>query len=435
MSCDHATWTAPTHAALFTDRRVSEISQVSRNFLKNGTYKIDPWMVKTKFLGSNTTTIAQKLSAYGYESVLLSNNPFVTSNTNLAMGFNRVHDVWRESNVKYNRSLANKLSVIINGGATARAAMMYTSYAFTRIMPGRAVDPLYLYLRDRLNRGVSKADGTFRLDRGAKDTKKLLGDYLSFKYNYKPQFIFVNYMEAHENYPVGRKKVTQDKWLYLSGIEQMDDYSMSALHEGYLRRLRYLDRQVKETIGVLKERGLLDDATIVVTSDHGQLFGDHDMLYHSLPPYEGVSHVPLIAVNYKDGKPVRNRDVVDTPVSLSALHESILNLANGKFDYLNGNLRRSKYVLCEHTGISEGWDETLLRMLAPRSKSAAAILRAKQRYNVRVTAAYKGNMKLLHYFGRKKDELYDVAADPKESDNIIDSNRPIALELARSLHN
>ena len=61
-------------------------------------------------------------------------------------------------------------------------------------------------------------------------------------------------MEAHENYPVGRKNMVQDKWLYLSGIEQMDDYAMGTLHSGYLKRLEYLDGEVGNTIWILKKR-------------------------------------------------------------------------------------------------------------------------------------------------------------------------------------
>ena len=86
-------------------------------------------------------------------------------------------------------------------------------------------------------------------------------------------------------------------------------------------------------------------------------------------------------------------------------------------------------------GISEGWDEKLLRMLAPRSRSAAKILKAKSAQNVRVTAVYRDKMKLMHYFGRKKDELYDLECDPSESTNIIDSNRGTAMAMARSLAN
>ena len=426
------TWTAPTHASLFTDQRVSSIRHVSQDFFHNGTYKIDPWMVKTKFLGSDSVTIAQKVRELGHYSVMFSNNPFLSSFTNLAMGFNKVYDTWLTSNLKYNKSLAGRLSFIVNGGATARSLMFHTSSLLTRVLPNRVLDSLYLRLRHRLSDGIAKADGTHMLDRGARDANKALRNYLTYDYNYKPNFMFINYIEAHENYPVSSSsEVVQDKWLYLSGIEDMDEDATGKLHSGYLKRIEYLDRAVKEALRILKERGILDDATVVITSDHGQFFGEHGMLYHSMPPYQEVTHVPLIAANYENGKIVTANDRVGKPVSLLALHRALLNLASGKEQRLNGNLRSSRYVLSEHTGICEGWDESLLRMLKPRSASAALIYKAKSRFNMKATAVYKGNMKLIHYFGRRRDELYNLAEDPSESSNIMDSNRALANELAR----
>ena len=84
-------------------------------------------------------------------------------------------------------------------------------------------------------------------------------------------------------------------------------------------------------------------------------------------------------------------------------------------------------------GIAEGWDADFLRMLKPRSRSAAAIYEAKSRCNRRAAAVYHGSMKLIHHFGQTKDELYDVSRDPGEIENLIDSKRGVALGLSRTL--
>ncbi len=425
------TWTAPTHASLFVDSKVSEIKQVSQNFFKSGKSEIDPWMVRTKFLDGQRKTIANKLSAHGYYSVLLSNNPFLTSNTNLAMGFDKVYDIWRHSNVKYNKGLSDKVSFILSGGASTRSKMYKVSHAVSRLMPRPILDKTYLSLRKKMGRSVAKADGTYRLDRGANDTNETLSRYLKYSYNYSPQFMFINYIEAHENYPLTKRDTVQDKWLYLGGIEEMGDDTKIALHKAYLRRLTYLDGKVGEAIAMLKKGGMLDNATIVVTSDHGQLFGEHDGLYHAMPPYEGVTKVPLIAANYADGKQIREKDHVETPISLLSLHQAILNVASGRYDHLNGNLRRQRYVISEHTGISEGWDEELLAMLKPRSVMARKIYAAKKRFNRRATAVYCGRYKLIHFFGNRMDELYDVDADPQETNNILGANRDVANRMYR----
>lgn len=428
------TWTAPSHASLFTDKKVSSIQGVSKDFFTDGTKKIDPWMVRTKFLEQNTSTLAGKLSALGYQTSLFSNNPFLTSFTNLGTGFDTIYDIWLNSNVKYNKWLTEAVSGIINGGGSARERMYMASYWATRLLPKFVLDKAYLSLRQRLNNSVSKADGTHMLDRGAEDTNKEFKNHLEYKYNYKPQFTFMNFIEAHENYPVSKRKdIVQDKWLYLSGIRELDNGTKRELYSGYMKRIQYLDSSIAKTLQIAKGHGILDNATVVITSDHGQLFGEHGLLYHSLTPYEEVVKVPLIVANYTDGEIVTARDRVENVVTLNALHNSIFNLASQKYDYLDGDLRKDSYVVSEHMGISEGWDEGLLKRMKKRSKSAGKIYDAKQRCNMKAVAIYKGNMKLIHYFDKKQDELYNILVDPKEQDNRIASDRGTALRLARQI--
>ncbi len=421
------TWTAPTHAALFVNKPVSSIRHVSRDFFKDGSAKIDPWLVKTKFLPKNSITLAGKLSKIGYKSVLFSNNPFISSFTNLGIGFDKLYDLWLDTNVKENKRLAEKLSFILERGASAREKMYKISYLMTRVLPKKALDRLYLYLRKRLDEGVANADGTFTLDRGALETERRLLRYLDYFYDLSPQFIFINYIEAHENYPV--RGITQDKWLYLSGIEPLDEYIVKKLHSAYTKRIEYLDRRIGRLITLLKKKGILDNAVLIVASDHGQAFGEHGLLYHSLPPYEPISKVPLLAINFENGKLIKEKEHVENPVSLLSLHDAILGIASGREEHLNGNLRRDRYVFSEHKGISEGWDEQLLRLLKQRSSIVSKIYETKRVMNTPAIAIYKNSIKLVHHYGYGKDELYNLENDPEESDNIIDSNRQLALEM------
>jgi Arylsulfatase A and related enzymes len=227
------------------------------------------------------------------------------------------------------------------------------------------------------------------------------------------------------------KRTVQDKWLYLSGIEELSEEVTKQIHNAYLKRLSYLDTQVKETVSILKRKGVLEDATLIITSDHGQLFGEHNALYHAMPPYEGVSKVPLIATNYKNGKPLSYHEEIESPVSLLQLHQGIMDISNRKYSHLDGNMRAPRYVISEHTGISEGWDEHLLYLLKKKSSAAKKIYAAKMHYNKKVTAIYRGDMKLIHFFGKKKDELYNIAADRFEQDNLIEKQRETANSMLR----
>ncbi len=424
-------WTAPSHASMFTGKRVSQIPGVSMDFFSNGTYKIDPWMVKTKFIGDGEKTLAGRLGGLGYKTVLMSNNPFVTSFTNLGNGFDKVFDVWMQSNIKYNKSLVDKLSFIINSGPNGKMRLYRTANTMTRLMPRKVFDDLYLSLRISLDKGVAKADGTHMLDRGVNDTVKILKDYLNHEYDYRDHFIFINLIEPHENYPVADDSIVQDKWLYMSGIYRMSDNVMKKFHDGYMSRLKYLDSGVGRMMELLKKAGMLDDSSVILTSDHGQFFGEHNLLYHSLFPYNEEIMVPLVVAEYRNGRQVSNKRKISAHVSLKDIGSAISeSAAAGKGV---GTVQSGDIVVSEHTGISEGWDEALLTMLKKRSNNANAIYEAKSANNVRATAAYYGGMKLMHFSDGRRDELYDVDKDPTEENNIVSRNSAAAHSILNRL--
>jgi arylsulfatase A-like enzyme len=422
------TWTGSVHASLFTNRRVTEIPDVSQDFFDNGTYKIDPWMAKTKFLPDGSKTLAGKLSQQGYFTLLVSNNPFLNSFTNLSIGFDSIIDVWKHSNIKYDKRAVEMVSSIIDGGSSAKMAMYNISNALTSLLPKPVFDKLYLYLRIKLDERIARADGTNRLDKGASDTNLMLKRYLK-GYSGMPHFLFVNFMEAHENYPTADKSIIPDKWLYLSGIRSLEKGVTDRLHDAYKKRIRYLDGKISKTIAIMKESGFLDNATLILASDHGQFFGEHGLLYHAMFPYEEVTKVPLVSVNFENGKMVKDRRVVDEPVNLMKLHDAILGIASGRDGHLNGNMESGDFILSEHTGIIEGWDEGLLKMLKDRSHHASRIYNAKLHFNQRVSAAYHRGYKLVRYLNTGRTELYNVGEDPIESENVLDENRAMAKSI------
>ena len=414
-------WTAPSHASMFTGRLVSQIPGVSMDFFNNGTYKIDPWMVKTKFLNGYEGTVAGRLGDLGYKSVLMSNNPFVTSFTNLGAGFDKVFDIWMQSNVKYNKSLADRFSFVLNSGPDGKMRLYKTVNTLTRFMPKKVFDDLYLSLRISLDRGVARTDGTHMLDRGVEDTIAALKNYIKHEYDYRDHFVFINLIEAHENYPIDDDEIVQDKWLYMSGILNIGEDLLKKLHRGYLSRLKYLDKGVGKMISILKSAGLLEDALVIITSDHGQFFGEHNLLYHSLFPYNEEITVPLIYAEYLNGKQVRSGKIMQQTVSLKDFGTELGKSAKAGKEPIwikSGNL-----VISEHAGISEGWDEALLIMLKKRSENANSIYMAKKANNVKATAAFYNGMKLMHFSDGRKDELYDMRKDPIEANNIIDKKR------------
>ena len=75
-----------------------------------------------------------------------------------------------------------------------------------------------------------------------------------------------------------------------------DEYgSLEELIDHYDATIRFVDEQVGELLDFMDERGLLDGAMVVITSDHGEVFLDHGMYVgHGLTLHEEEVRVPLL---------------------------------------------------------------------------------------------------------------------------------------------
>jgi hypothetical protein len=86
--------------------------------------------------------------------------------------------------------------------------------------------------------------------------------------------------------------------------------------------LRSADRKLSRLFTALDESGQLDEALIVVTSDHGDGFEEHGLLLHANSLYRELLHVPLIWVG--PGVPAGVR--VEQPVGSADVAPTLLEL-------------------------------------------------------------------------------------------------------------
>ncbi len=424
-----STYTAPSHASLFLNKRTLGIKAFRESPLKNLDEKIDPFVEKVKYIPRREITLAAKLNYLGYSTAVFSNNPFLSQGTGLTNGFEHVKNLWIEEKLK--KSMLSSFELRLVANKTLRNMLIKLPYAISLLLTKKHLDAVYLDLKRKLDKHFAIRYGFYKLDAGAKKTNKAIEDYAR-NAGSASKFIFVNYMEGHEGYPtnlITKRYVDQEKWLYLAGL--IDGKDIGIIKEAYARRLGYLDDQISRLFGTLKETGILDNAVVIIASDHGQAFMEHGLMYHNMFPFEELVHVPLISARFINGKQVTSGEVVSKPVSLTALHESILNIANGTADEVNGKLRRDNFVISDHVGITEFWDLKFLKLLRRRSSYADKIYRTKLFLNKFATAVYYRNFKLIVYKD-KKAEMYDLKEDPEEKVNIISSYRGLALKMANA---
>ena len=132
----------------------------------------------------------------------------------------------------------------------------------------------------------------------------------------RPFFAFLNYYAAHRPYllkaPFARQFVRPD-----------EPDASSRLMSRYDAAIAYLDDELDQLFRDLEQRGELDNTWIVVTSDHGELFGEHGLDEHGQSLYDPVLHVPLLIIPPRGEQ--RTVDRVSRPVSLRDLAATLVD--------------------------------------------------------------------------------------------------------------
>jgi len=93
-----------------------------------------------------------------------------------------------------------------------------------------------------------------------------------------------------------------------------DRDAIQTLIDLYDENLAYADALVGGFLASLERRGLADRTIVILTSDHGEAFGEHDRLLHSTQLFEPMLRVPLLIripgePGRVDGRPIQHADL------------------------------------------------------------------------------------------------------------------------------
>lgn len=181
-------------------------------------------------------------------------------------------------------------------------------------------------------------------------------------------FLFVHTYQVHAPYrpPVG----------FRQAFGMPDGPGPIALDElNYDREVAFTDRQVEAFVAALEQAGLSSHTIVVLTSDHGEEFGEHGGRGHGRTLYSEVTHVPLImwAPGFLPPKKVKE------PAALIDLRPTLLELLGlpGPKERVPGRSLASKILgrgetLQARAVVSE-LDRDGLRVLAVRNDRATLI--------------------------------------------------------------
>jgi arylsulfatase A-like enzyme len=282
-------------------------------------------------------------------------------------------------------------------------------------------------LRETLARAAGVDPGARRYRPAAEITREAIAALPADVRPERPVFLFLNYMDAHHPYappppfdrrfPGWESPVLADDWRTL--IEDVNErkrritdsqraYGLSQ----YDGALAYLDSQIALLFEHLRRAGIYDDALVVVTSDHGEAFGEKDLMEHGVSVYQNQVHVPLI-VKWPGQK---HADVVDERVSQVDILPTVLAAAGlGAPEGIHGiDLRRA-------------------REAGPRWIYSESFRRAEGARFRRVERAVFRDASKLITSDKGMREMYDVVRDPLEQHNLYRPADGIAIAMLEHL--
>jgi arylsulfatase A-like enzyme len=234
-------------------------------------------------------------------------------------------------------------------------------------------------------------------DRGAPAVNAAV-DALALDYS-SPYFLYLHYMDPHE--PYVRREAHYD-----------EAASGGKLFANYDSEIGYTDAHVGALLARLNAG---PDTLVIVTSDHGEEFGDHGNHGHRNQLYDELLHVPLIISWPKRLAPRR----VAHQVSIVDLLPTVLSLLNivgaGEGDMgtsLIPSLGQEQLV--NRPTFAMRWSEQFRPPLIRR-----AVIWQHWKYIWSVPS------------GRR--ELYDTSADPDERENLHEQRRELAGDLHQRL--
>jgi arylsulfatase A-like enzyme len=409
-------FTLGTHASLFTGHWMSETSARAN-----------------APLDSNRRTLAEHFRDRGYASAGFVGNLFYGSaHYGLDRGFLHYHD-----------APAN-ITRRVDGRELCRASNLGNWLVGWFERKNRIFEPLQ---RRRIDAAEINREALAWIDR----TRR----------HHRPYFLFLNYFDAHSPYSISHsaprayaRTTSQRIESNLEHLKQLEteearDPSLAAkvmsmraktaaqVADAYDDGIAWIDHHLGLLFRDLEARGLLENTLIVVTSDHGEMLGEHGLIGHGQALYRELVHVPLL-IRGTPAMAIPRGLAVDVPVTVRDVPATILDLLGERASPLPGvSLRRywdhgsaenlNSPVVSEMQHLA--WQPKLAR--TPAAFGPMWVLTQGDWSYHRQDRANASTEALFH-LATDPGENVDLASDPAHEDTLLRMRKDLSAWLARA---
>lgn len=344
-----SSWTLPSHVSLFTGIRPARF---------NATFE-------SRLPPHSNLSLAERFVQRGYVTGAFTANFFYASyESGLMNGFIRLDD--------YERTLEE---------ATWHANLTQLPLAWD-LRQARSVQRLWAAFREPDLRVPPKP----RHDpRRAEHVIDAFLTWRGARPEGRPYFAFLNLFDAHGEVEPPMPFARQ----FVRGKDG---------DRHYLGSIAYMDSQLERLVAALRASGEFDRTVFVITSDHGQQFGEHSLRQHGNSLYAQLLRVPLL-IRHPSTLPAGLR--VDVPVSLTDVPRTVSVLTGDRETPMPGHLLPplQPATLDAHPPVIS--ETNMTKKWGVRSDAGDIVSVVAGRF---------------HYmrWGDGGEELYDHQADPEE---------------------
>ncbi len=325
-----ACWTVPSHASMFTGLYPSQHGAFENSYL----------------LRDNLPHLVPILKASGYRTCGISTNSLVSPASGLCPDFDEFHDLGFQDRSRILAGLEGfgHQEAAGEGNLAARLKKAVSSKSALNILLH------YLWETGRVAE-VSKASGEMVSKQVAKwlwprpidnatpytrKTEALIQELVQRQASAdSPFFLFVNILQAHQNYcpPLrwrhfslwhDRATASPQKFYHQTESPALANL-VSKYGNLYDDEIRYLDAVIGRLWELFQSASFFEDTVVIITSDHGEHFGERGHYTHILSLYNELLWVPLI-IRFPRGLTLPGVD--RRLVSLNDLYATILDLVD-----------------------------------------------------------------------------------------------------------
>jgi arylsulfatase A-like enzyme len=280
--------------------------------------------------------------------------------------------------------------------------------------------------------------------------------------NYERKFfLYVDFFDPHEPWDPPRWYID----MYDPGYEGEEviypaygpcDYltndELTHIRAMYAGEATLVDKWIGFLLEKVDELGLLDNTTIIFTSDHGFYLGEHGLIGKSIimggchglaPLYEEVAHIPLV-IRLPDKLGLVNGVKIDSLVQTPDITATILELAYGREPHsmdiqgksllpiVRRDVAKVRDIAVSTPSLMRGGRAGLrVTVTTDRWSLILASEESRSAEEAEVTFIVDGKPRILKPFGRIDTELYDLKNDPRQDVNILSENLDVAMDIHR----